>query len=284
MATISAVIMTLNEEHNIEYALRSVRPWCDEVIVVDMMSDDRTQEIAGRYVDRLLTHERVGFVEPARRVGFAAAKGDWVINIDADEVVSPGLASRLRELADSNPPYDVVLVPRINVYLGRWLRHTPWWPGKPRFFRNGQMQTSTRIHHGFQPREGARIGTIERDPKKSLWHFSYTSLASVTDKFNRYSSVEAEQAIEDGGGDPRFIELLRSPLRPLGTYLTRGGFRDGFAGLFYAVSMSFYGFMRVAKRWDHSRVARRQSQYDRMKERLLAGFENEQGFPGERRA
>ena len=92
MARISAVIMTLNEEHNVEFALRSVRPWCDEVIVVDMMSDDRTQEIARRYVDQLLTHERVGFVEPARVQGFAAATGDWIINIDADEVVSPGLA------------------------------------------------------------------------------------------------------------------------------------------------------------------------------------------------
>jgi glycosyltransferase involved in cell wall biosynthesis len=113
----------------------------------------------------LLTHERVGFVEPARRIGFAAATGDWIINIDADEVVTPGLGKRLRELVESDAPYDVVLVPRINVYVGRWLRHTPWWPGKPRFFRNGQMTTSPRIHHGFQPVEGGRIGTNRARPE-----------------------------------------------------------------------------------------------------------------------
>ncbi len=279
MATISAVIMTLNEEHNIEYALRSVRPWCDEVIVVDMMSDDRTPEIANRYVDRLITHERVGFVEPARRVGFEAATGDWIINIDADEVVTPGLARRLRELVESDAPYDVVRLPRINVYLGRWLKHTPWWPGKPRFFRRGMMGTSARIHHGFEPVPGARIGTIERDPRKSLWHFSHTSLEVVTDKFNRYSSVDAEQALGEGRGVPTLRELVMAPLRALGPYLTRGGYRDGFAGLFYAANSAFYAFMKAAKRWDQTRIAERQPRYDRMRETLVSGFD--QRRPGD---
>ena len=275
MAKISGVVMTLNEEHNIEFALRSLRPWCDEVIVVDMMSGDRTQEIARKYVDQLLTHERVGFVEPARIQGFAAATGDWIINIDADEVVAPGLAKRLREIAESDPPYDVYLVPRANVFLGRWLKHTPWWPGKPRFFRKGKMNTSTRIHHGFQPVEGARIGTMDKDPSVSLWHYSYTNLGGLTEKMNKYTTIEAEQALGDGRGDPSKLDLVKSPMRALAPYFLRGGYRDGMAGFAYAMNTAYYAFLKEAKRWDQTRSGERQKSYDEMREELVSGFEKD---------
>ena len=95
-ARISAVVMTLNEERNIDYCLRSVRSWCDEVIVVDMLSDDRTPEIAQRYTDKFLTHERVGFVEPARRLGFAAASGDWILNLKLHLAVDAGEIAQMK--------------------------------------------------------------------------------------------------------------------------------------------------------------------------------------------
>ena len=92
MASVSAVVMTLNEERNIEYCLRSVRSWCDEVIVVDMVSQDRTREIAGRYADEVLEHERIQGFDAGRTKGFERATGDWILSIDADEVITPELA------------------------------------------------------------------------------------------------------------------------------------------------------------------------------------------------
>jgi glycosyltransferase involved in cell wall biosynthesis len=271
-ASISAVVMTLNEERNIDYCLRSVRSWCDEVIVVDMFSDDRTPEIAQRYTDKFLTHERVGFVEPARRMGFAAASGDWILNLDADEVISPELAKWLREFVDTEPPYDVVLLPRANVFLGRWLRSTHWYPGKPRFFRPSMMDTSERIHHGFQPREGARIAHVPKDPTRSMWHFSYPTLSGLTDKMNKYTTIEAEQARAEGRGDPRLRDFVSGPLRAFAPYVVRRGYRDGVAGFAYAMSMVYYSFLATAKRWDIARAGSRQAEYDRMREDLLAGF------------
>ncbi|MEX2546839.1 MAG: glycosyltransferase family 2 protein [Chloroflexota bacterium] len=271
-ASISAVVMTLNEEHNIDYCLRSVRTWCDEVIVVDMLSDDRTPEIAGRYADLLLTHERVGFVEPARVKGFAAARGDWVINIDADEVVPPALAEWIRQFVDGDPPYDVVRIPRANVFLGRWIRSSPWWPGKPRLFRRGMMETSSEIHHGFRPRPGARVHDAPPDPDRSLWHFAHPSLHGLIEKTNRYTTIEAQQAIARGMGDPRPQDLLTGPIRALGAYVLRRGYRDGMAGLTYAVDRAYYGFLGAAKRWDEARAGRRQAQYDRMRERIVSGY------------
>ncbi len=264
--------MTLNEEHNVEYALRSVRSWCDEVLVVDMYSDDRTPEIAARYADRVLTHERVGFVEPARVKGFAAATGDWIINIDADEIVPPRLASWIRNFIDGDPPYDVVLLPRANVFLGRWIRSSPWWPGKPRLFRPSKMKTSDEIHSGFTPQPDARIARMPRDPNRSLWHFSYPTLQGLVEKSNKYTSIEARQALAAGLGDPRAHELLIGPIRALGAYVLRRGYRDGMAGLAYAVDRTYYGFLSAMKRWDEARSGQRQAKYDRLRERILRGF------------
>ena len=113
--SISAVVMTLNEERNIEFCLRSVRPWCDEIVVADNYSDDRTPEIAKRFADKFLSNERFEGFDAGREKAFEAATGAWILSIDADEVVTPQLAAWIREFIDSDPPYDVVLVPRANV-------------------------------------------------------------------------------------------------------------------------------------------------------------------------
>ena len=173
MAGISAVINTLNEEANLDYCLRSLRPWCDEIVIVDMLSDDGTMAVARRYADVLLEHERVGFVEPARAKGIDAASGDWILIVDADEVVTPQLAAWIRDFVDSDPPYGLVLLPRANVFLGHWLRSTFWYPGKPRLFRRGSDEpASADIHHGLTAAENTKVARIPLDPKLSIWHFT----------------------------------------------------------------------------------------------------------------
>ena len=89
-ATISAVLNTLDEERRIAFALRSVRPWVDEIVVVDMASSDRTVEIARSFGAHVASHARTGFVEPARAFACAQAAGDWILVLDADELVPPG--------------------------------------------------------------------------------------------------------------------------------------------------------------------------------------------------
>src|SRR5450759_4249900 len=107
--SISVVINTLNEEANIAYALRSVRTWVDEIVVVDMHSDDRTREVAETYGARVYLHDRVGYVEPARRFALAKATGDWILILDADELIPPRLARRLSDIAAAGQA-DVVSI------------------------------------------------------------------------------------------------------------------------------------------------------------------------------
>ncbi|PYU89881.1 MAG: glycosyltransferase family 2 protein, partial [Acidobacteria bacterium] len=110
---ISVVVNTLNEEKNLPYALRSVRSWVDEIVVVDMHSQDRTVEIAREYGAKVYSHEPMGFVEPARAFAVAQAGGDWILILDADEVVPLLLSRRLREIARRDEA-DVVTLPRLN--------------------------------------------------------------------------------------------------------------------------------------------------------------------------
>ena len=269
---IAGVVNTLNEAHNIAYCLRSLRPWVDELIVVDMRSDDATPDIARRYADLVLEHDRVGFVEPARQMGLAAASGDWILLIDADELVTPQLAAWLRKFVDSDPPYGLVRLPRANVFLGRWLRSTRWWPGKPRLFRRGVMETSADIHRGLRMRPGTRVALLPKDPKLSLWHFTRLSLTVLTEKTNHYTTIEARQQIRAGRGDPHPWNPVLAASRALGKYVLRRGYRDGMAGLAYAFNRAYYKFLVEAKRWDEARAATRQAGYDRWRERILAGY------------
>jgi len=274
-ARIAGAILTRNEEANLEYALRSLYTWCDEVIVVDMRSTDSTREIARRYTDTVLDHEQIADFGLARQAAVDAATSEWILSIDADEVVTPGLARWIRDFIDSDPPYDVALIPRCNVFLGRWLRSTPWWPGKPRLFRKGKLTVTADLHAGLLPDPGARIARLPRQPETSLWHFTRLSLEDIAAKTNRYTSLEAATALRSGRGDPRGIELFWRAGRELAVYVAKRGYRDGLGGLAYAIDRAYYRFLLQAKRWDMPRVAARQQRYDVWRNRILRGFPNE---------
>jgi glycosyltransferase involved in cell wall biosynthesis len=264
--------LTLNEQLNIEFCLRSLYPWCDEIVVVDMFSDDETPQIARSYTDLVLSHERIVDFGAARQKGFDQATGDWILSIDADEVVTPQLANWIREFVDSDPPYDVALIPRANVFLGRWLRSTPWWPGKPRLFRKGAILVTTDLHHGLVPKPGARIARLPRRPELSLWHFTRLSLDDITSKTNRYTTIEARHALAAGKGDPMPRELFWRAFREIVVYVAKRGYRDGLGGLAYALDRAYYRFLMQAKRWDEPRAGLRRARYDRWRERILSGF------------
>jgi len=281
MARITGAILALNEQLNIEYCLRSMYTWCDEIIVVDMFSDDKTTEIAHRYTDLVLQHERIADFGAARQLFVDHATGDWILSLDADEVVTPELAKWIRNFVDSDPPYDVAMIPRANVFLGRWLRSTPWWPGKPRLFRKDGIKVTTDLHHGLVPVAGARIATLPKKPEISLWHFAQLSLEDVISKTNRYTTIEANGALAMGRGQPTPMEIFWRSFRELGIYVAKRGYRDGLDGLAYALDRAYYQFVKQAKRWDIPRAAKRRAHYDRWRERILTGFP-ESGKPGPR--
>lgn len=274
-ATISGVIVAFNEESNIRYSLGSLLPWCDEVVVVDQESHDRTAEIARELGARVVSHPNTGFVEAAREFSINQTTGEWLLVLDADEVIPASLARRLREVADGRDRIDVVRIPRVNIVLGRWARvGRRNWPNRHlRFFRRGSLIVSDRIHVGLSVSEGARRLDLPADRRLAIWHFSYESVDDMMEKFNRYTSVQARQALGDGGPAAGSRQFLMGPLRSLWTdYVRRRGYRDGTAGLIVAIARSFYEFLLATKTWDEARLGERMAARDALRDRLIAGY------------
>ena len=248
-ARISVVINTLDAEAELPAALRSVTPWADEVVVVDMQSTDRTAEIARAAGAIVHGHERAGFVEPARAFAVARASGDWILILDADEVVPGTLAARLRSIA-ARSDVDVVVLPRRNWIFGAPMRGGGWAPGQDahaRFFRPGALRLPTRIHGALAPEPGRRVLDLRHEPDAALVHFNYVNVAQFLARLDRYTTVEARLAAEDG----RRPSWARTALRGVREFTSRmfrlAGWRDGWRGVALAGLMAHYHFVTEVK-------------------------------------
>lgn len=274
---ISVVIHTLNEEHHLPAALRSVAPWADEIVVVDMHSDDGTVAIAASFGARVLSHARAGFVEPARAFGIAHATHPWVLILDADELIPAPLAAALREIAREDRG-DVVAIHRLNYLHGRPLRRAGWQPELDRhfrFFKQGSLRASDMIHAPLVPAAGARILILPYEPGRAIVHFNFLDFADLLEKVNRYTTVEATQAHERGERSTPW-DALRA-LRPFWwRYVRTRGYRDGWRGWYLALFMAFYAVAKYAKLRERERIGDRErivALQEREAERWLAAYE-----------
>jgi glycosyltransferase involved in cell wall biosynthesis len=278
MARVSGVVIALNEAQQIHYALGTLLPWCDEVIVVDQHSEDDTPAIAERMGATVFQHERTGGIaDPARRFAVSKASGDWIFILDADEMVPPALARRLRRLADSEPDLDVVLVPRANVILGRWLRYGNNWPSRhARFFRPGALLMTDRIHKSIVPAPGTRRHRLPAQAGLAIWHFPGGNLSDLVRKVDRYTDIEARQAYARGKRTRGPADLLfDAGLYFWRQYVRGGGYRDGTMGLAVALTRTYYRALAAAKLWELPRQQARAAQVRATRDRLLTRWQDD---------
>ncbi len=246
---IAVVINTLNEEKNLPFALRSVRPWADEIVVVDMQSQDRTVEIARSFGAKVCLHPGPGFNYAPRAFALQQTSSEWVLVLDADELIPLALSRDLRHLTESGE-IDVVLIPRVNYLLGAALRYTGWGPTQDpqmRFFRNGFVIGSSQAHQDFKPIEGARLKVLAYSGHNAIIHFNYVDSSQFIDKLNSYTSIEARQAFERGDRITPWRATCIGVKEFLVRYLKAQGFRDGWRGLYLSCFMVFYRIAAAAK-------------------------------------
>ena len=175
---ISVVINTLNEEGNLPYALRSVHTWADEIIVVDMHSEDRTVEIAREYGARVYFHDRIAAFDGARAFAVSQATGEWVFLLDADEMIPQPLSLKLMQIA-SDDTADVVIVSRLNYLLGGPLGNTgsgPYQDRHPRFFKKDKIDLNPRIQLFYPPRTRSASADVALSGKDALSSFQLRGL------------------------------------------------------------------------------------------------------------
>ena len=272
MARISGVVIALNEAHQLHYALSTLTPWCDEVIVVDQHSEDDTARIAEEMGATVYQHDRTGGIaDPARRFAVSKATGDWVFILDADEMIPPSLATHLRELVEPDPDIDVVLVPRANLILGRWIRHGNNWPSRhSRFFRPGSLLMTDRIHKSIAPAPGTRRHKLAADPALAIWHFPGGNLSDLVRKVDRYTDIEARQAYAAGRRVNGPLDLFPEAIRYFWRQYVKGrGYRDGTMGLAVAITRTYYRVLTAAKLYELPRKAARKEEVRLVRERML---------------
>ncbi len=196
--SLSVIITTKDHGSIIERALKSVK-FADEIVVVDLESSDNTVEIVKKYTDRVFSHKNLGYVEPIRNFSISKAKGDWILIIDADEEVSSGLRKALKSIvqADNQDEIpDCFYLPRQNLIFKKWIKKAGWWPDyQLRFFRKGHVEWSDQIHS--VPITKGEVKEFPAQEKYSLIHHNYQTVSEFIDRFNRYSSIQAEEREKD---------------------------------------------------------------------------------------
>lgn len=242
---ISACIMTFNEEKNIERCLKSVM-WCDEIVVLDCYSTDRTQEICRQYTEKVHQHAWQGYIGQ-RNVLRSMASHPWVLFLDADEEVSPRLREAIEnEFLPGRAAYDGYQFPRRVYYLDRWIRYGEWNPDiKLRLFKKALGRSV-----GEEPHDQVIVDGPIKTLRAPLFHYTYDDIADHLNTMNRFSSISA-QAKFDAGYRFHWIDLLGRPLfRFVKGYLFKLGFLDGRRGWLIAVISAFGVVMKYAKLWE----------------------------------
>ena len=241
-------VITRNESANIDAALESVS-WAEEVVVVDAESTDDTAARARKRGARVEIRAWPGF-GAQKNYAASIAANDWILSLDADERVTPDLASEIRTLLASEPAERGYRVPRISNYLGCWIRGTDWYPDyQLRLYdRRAGEWNGRRVHEAVALKHG-RPGRLQHD----LQHYPYRDISHHLATIDRYTTLASEQQFADGRVPSIAGVALHPPFAFLRNYVLRGGWRLGSVGFVVSVLNTYYVFLKLAKTWDRSR-------------------------------
>ncbi|MFQ5504821.1 MAG: glycosyltransferase family 2 protein [Planctomycetota bacterium] len=253
MIRLSGCVISFNEEDRIEACLRSLG-FCDEILVLDSHSTDRTREFAGSLGARVETGEFLGHSRQ-KQAAVDLAKNDWILSIDCDEIVTEGLAREIRrEIAATGEGVVGYRMPRRNVYLGRTMRHGLFWPDrKLRLFdRRKARWGGTDPHDQVMPMVPGSIIEI-REP---ILHDSYRSFQEHRDTVDRFAKSAARAMADEGRSAGALSPWTRSALALTKGLLLKAGFMDGWRGVLAACMSAKYDYIKYRelralerKRW-----------------------------------
>ena len=243
MPAISAVIIAKNEEDKILRCLDSLKSFAADIVVVDSMSADHTAEVCRNSGCRVFQREFDGYGNQ-KQFAVDQASNDWVFSIDADEVVTPGLQSEMKELSGaSSLPFDAYIIPFSLVYMGQILRHSG--VGHEThlrlFNRNKGRFTTSPVHEGI-----VTTGSTGRLRSRIL-HYSYRDIRHHIEKINTYTSQAAEGLVNKGKHYSGLEIALKFPLSFFTHYIIKGGILDGFPGFVWSWLSAFYASLKLAK-------------------------------------
>ncbi|MCW5960371.1 MAG: glycosyltransferase family 2 protein [Pyrinomonadaceae bacterium] len=244
---ISATIITLNEEHNIERAIRSLS-WADEIVVVDSCSNDRTAEIARSLGAKVTIQEWLGF---SKQKQFAAdlAANEFIFSLDADEEVSSELAEGIEKIRTSEKSADGYKIPRLSFYMNRAIRHGGWYPDRQlRLFDKRKGHWNDRlIHESVKMDDSATVEVIHAD----IFHYSVEGAAHHHKMIGeRYAPLAAKHLYDSGKTTSPLKIAAAGPSSFFRSYFLKMGILDGLPGFAIAKFAAHHSFLKHLILWE----------------------------------
>lgn len=241
---ISVIVRTFNEAKNIRACLESAS-WADEIVVVDSESTDNTVAIAKEYTQRVVIQPWLGHIAQSQ---FATeqASNEWVLSLDADEQISPGLRDEILRLDLKTTAHDAYEMPRRHFFMQRWINHSAWYSDyKIRLFRKDRCRWG-----GYAPHDKVQVPGSTGRLKNDILHYIYLDLDHFAATKNKYSTLTALDHFRNG----KRARLIDVTLRPvyafLYRYLVRLGILDGLPGFTISIMESHAVFMKYMKLYE----------------------------------
>jgi glycosyltransferase involved in cell wall biosynthesis len=241
---LSVVIITFNEERNIERCLQSVMDISDDILIVDSNSNDKTEEICKNFPVRFISQPWLGFSEQ-KNIGNQLAKNNWILSIDADEALSKELKDSIKELETPDERNIAFEVKRLTNYCGKWIRHCSWYPDKKlRLWNKNFAKWQGDIHESLHFSENPeKLVCLHGD----LLHYSYFSIRQHFEKINSYTDILSKNMLEKGKKANMATAIVKSIWSFLRCYIFWLGFLDGYYGFVISCFSSQSSFLKYLK-------------------------------------
>lgn len=244
MKKISVYIIAYNEAEKIRAAINSVL-WADEIVVADSHSLDKTAEIATEMGARVVQVDFAGFGD-LRNQAMAACSHEWIFSLDSDERCTPEARDEILAVVAADVPADAYYVPRRNFFMGRWIKHSGFYPDyrQPQLFRKGALVFSPdAVHERYEIKSSRPVDYL----KKAIWQKPYKNFAEIQHKAARYSTLGAEKLNAAGRQGGMGTALARACWAFVQLYFLKLGILDGWAGLVIALGNFEGTFYKYAK-------------------------------------
>lgn len=245
--SISAVILSYNSENKIGKCLDSLKGWAEEIILVDGVSRDRTIEIAQNSGAQIYSHPFLSSFAKERNFGIDKAKGDWVLQLDSDEVVSDDFKKKCDELLPTTN-YKAFKFLRKNIFLGHPFKYGGWYHYSQHLLRKGFAHYEGRVHEKMIV--NGEVGILEVE----ILHFPFDNLNDFIERQNRYTDLQAQDILDS---EPQLsikkikYNLTWKPLKLFKKmYLNKKGYKEGMHGFVFSVLFTWVHFLKWAKVWE----------------------------------
>ena len=239
---LSVVIITFNEERNIERCLASIKDVADEIVVVDSFSTDKTKEICLKHKVKFVEHKFEGHIEQ-KNWAITQAKNPHVLSLDADESLTSDLITSIGKIKD-NWQHDGYSFNRLTNYCGKWIKHSGWYPDKKLRLWDSRKGSWKGVNpHDRYELDSPKIQHINED----ILHYSYYSIADHLKQVSYFTDIAANAAVKEGKKASNFKILFSPVVKFFRDYIFKLGILDGYYGLVIAIISSHATFLKYAK-------------------------------------